>query len=151
MWYSNGRGRVWYATGWPPPGAAAVEHRGVTLMSFDGDPDHPILADPFRWDLLEFVYRRDPNDYRESHIDMTFGREGLVRRLRFYAPQDLEMSRGLPNAFGMCILDVSGRQLEGIAVRVANFEQSYGAPRFWAARVVDLDDPGDAEVKVGKG
>jgi hypothetical protein len=119
-------------------------------MSFDGDPDHPVLADPFRWDLLEFAYRRDLTDWRESYIDMTFERGGIVKRLRFYAPRDLELSRGLPNASGMCILDVSGRQLEGVGVRVSNFEQSYGAPCFWAARVVDLDGPRITEAALGE-
>ena len=105
---------------------------------FDGDPDHPIFPDLFRWELTEFAYHRDPVDRRESYIDMVFERDAQRRRLRFYAPQDLEMSPGLPNSFGMCILDVSGRQLEGLGVRVGNFEQSYGAPSFWAARVVEV-------------
>jgi hypothetical protein len=108
------------------------------VAGFDGDPDHSILPDPYMWELVEFTYRRDPADWRESYIDMVFTRDGLGRRLRFLAPQDLEMSRGLPNSFGLCILDVSGRQLEGLRVRVANFEQSYGAPRFWAAQVVEV-------------
>jgi hypothetical protein len=110
------------------------------VTDFDGDPDHPILPDPWRWELLEFTFRRDVADWRESYIDMVFGRDGVERRLRFLAPQDLELSKGLPNSFGMCILDVSRRQLEGLSVRVANFEQSYGAPSFWAARVVEVTD-----------
>jgi hypothetical protein len=32
------------------------------MALFDGDPGHPILADPWRWSLLEFTYRRDPAD-----------------------------------------------------------------------------------------
>jgi hypothetical protein len=107
--------------------------------SFDGDPYHPILPEPWRWELMEFTFQRDLADWRASYIDMTFERDGVVRRLRFIAPQNLEMSAGLPNSFGMCILDVSGRHLEELGVRVSNFEQSYGAPSFWAARVVDLD------------
>ena len=115
------------------------------MPGFDGDPDHPILPAPYSWELIEFVYRRDPHDWRESYIDMVFARNGEERRLRFFAPQDLEMSRGLPNSFGMCILDVRGRQLEGLRVRVANFEQSYGAPSFWAARVVEVTEQRHAE------
>src|SRR4051812_34327448 len=111
-------------------------------MDFDGDPVHPVLDAPWTWELLEFSYHRDPADWARSYIDMVFERGGVVRRLRFYGPRDLEMSRGLPNAAGMCILDVSGRQLENIGVRVANFEQSSnGAPRFWAARVEDSSLP----------
>jgi hypothetical protein len=110
------------------------------MGGFDRDPDHPILPDPWRWELLEFTYRRDPDDWQQSYIDMVFARDGEVRRLRFFAPQNLEMSRGLPSSVGMCILDVNARQLEGLRVRVANFEESYGAPRFWAARVVEVTD-----------
>jgi hypothetical protein len=72
---------------------------------------------------------------------MVFERDGVVRRLRFFAPQQLQLSEGLPNTIGMCILDVSGRQLDCLGVRVANFEQPNGAPKFWAARVVEI--PGD--------
>jgi hypothetical protein len=121
-----------------------TQRRPTALAGFDDDPDHPILTDPFRWELLEFTYRRDLDDWRESYIDMVFVRDAERRRLRFYAPQELEMSRGLPNSFGLCILDVSGRQLEGLGVRVANLEQSYGAPSFWASRVVEVAEPGPA-------
>ena len=112
---------------------------------FDGDPAHPILPDPWRWELLEFTYRRDPDDWRESYIDLLFARGGVERRLRFFAPQDVELSRGLPNSSGLCILDVSARQLDGLRVRVASFEQSYGTPSFWAARVVEVREAGPAE------
>jgi hypothetical protein len=117
---------------------------GGSPMNFDGDPDHPILDAPWTWELLEFVYHRDPADWRGSYIDMVLERGGVVRRLRFFAPQDLELSQGLPNTSGMCILDVRARQLDGLGVRVAEFEQSYGTPSFWAARVVDLDREGSA-------
>jgi hypothetical protein len=110
------------------------------VEGFDGDPDHPILPDPWRWELREFTYRCQPADSREPYIDMVFARDGEERRLRFFAPQALEMSRGLPNSFGMCILDISRRQLEGLRVRVANYEQAYGAPSFWAASVVEVTD-----------
>ena len=108
------------------------------MSDYEGDPDHPILPFPFLWDLIEFIYHKVPNDWHESFIDMLFEREGETKRLRFFAPQTLEISEGLPNSFGMCILDVSSRQLDGIRVRVANFEQSYGAPTFWAAQVVEI-------------
>jgi hypothetical protein len=29
------------------------------VAGFDGDPAHPILPDPFLWELVEFTYRRD--------------------------------------------------------------------------------------------
>jgi hypothetical protein len=110
------------------------------VATFDGDPDHPILRDPWAWELREFTYRRDPADWHESHIDIVFERGGVVRRLRFFAPQQVRISEGLPNTLGMVILDVRGRQLDGLGVRVANYEQSPGGPEFWAARVVEVID-----------
>jgi hypothetical protein len=110
------------------------------VSGFDGDPDHPILHEPWRWELLEFTYRRSLADWQESYIDLVFYRDGQKRRLRFFAPQDIELSRGLPNSAGLCILDVSGRQLDGLRVRVASFEQSCGTPSFWAARVVEVTE-----------
>ncbi len=107
-------------------------------LDSSGDPEHPILSHPYSWELVEFMYREDQSDWRESYIDLVFARDGQERRLRFLAPRDLEMSRGLPNSIGLVILDISGRQLEGIKVRVDNFEQSHGAPRFWAAEVFEV-------------
>ena len=115
------------------------------MKVFDGDPDHSILPESWRWELVEFTYPRDPHGWRESYIDLVFDRDGSERRLRFFAPQDLEMSRGLPNSFGWHILDVRGRQLEGLRVCVVNFEQSYDTPSFWAARVVEVTEQGAAE------
>jgi hypothetical protein len=127
---------------WP---AKSSSSPGTLMGTYDNDPDHPILNDPYSWELLEFTYRRDPTDGVHSHIDMVFLRGGETCRLRFYNPQQIEMSAGVPNSFGMCILDVSQRQLQGIGVRVANFEESNGAPTFWAERVVNLDDPNRQE------
>jgi hypothetical protein len=110
----------------------------LTVSGFDGDPEHPILPDAWRWELIEFTYRRDLADWRESHIEMVFRQNGVERRLRFLSPQDLELSQGLPTSTGMRILDVSGRQLDGLRVRVASFEQSYGTPTFWAASVIEV-------------
>jgi hypothetical protein len=116
------------------------------MPTYDDDPDHPILVNPFLWELMELTYRRARSDGRQSHLDMVFEQNGETRRLRFYNPQSIEwFPGGVPNSFGMCILDVSRRQMEGIGVRVANFEQSYGAPTFWAERVVDLDDPNNLD------
>jgi hypothetical protein len=43
-------------------------------MSFDGDPDHPILESPWTWKILEFTYHRDPSDWRESYVDLVLGK-----------------------------------------------------------------------------
>jgi hypothetical protein len=31
-------------------------------MSFDGDPDHPIIERPFEYEIIEFCYHNDPDD-----------------------------------------------------------------------------------------
>ena len=113
------------------------------MSDFDGDPFHPILPDPWFWELVEFSYRRDLNDRQKSYIDMVFKRAGAERRLRFIAPRDVELSRGELSSSGICILDVSARQMVGLRVRVATFEMSYGTPSFWAAEVVDVTDSTD--------
>jgi hypothetical protein len=116
----------------------------LTVAGPDGDPDHPILPDPYRWELVEFTYRR-ADDWRESYIDLVLARAGVERRLRFFAPRDVELSRGLPNSSGLYIQDVSGRQMEDVRVRVGSFEEHWGVPSFWAASVVEVAEVADAE------
>jgi hypothetical protein len=110
-------------------------------MPYDGDPDHPIIERPWEYQILLFCYHHDPDDWRNSYIDLSLGRGTTVRRLRFLGPQELQIERGcFPQPTGgMCILDVRHRQLEGIGVRVADFEASLGAVTFWAREVTDLD------------
>ncbi len=106
----------------------------------DGDPDHPILPDPFRWVLVEFTYRHDPADWQRSYIDLVLERDGVQRRLRFFAPRDVELTRGVLNSSGLYIQDVSGRQMEGVTVRVGSFEPDWCVPSFWAASVAEVTE-----------
>lgn len=46
----------------------------------EGDPDHPIIDAPFRWELVEFTYRRAAA-WEESYIDLVLARDGVERRL----------------------------------------------------------------------
>jgi hypothetical protein len=113
-------------------------------MSFDGDPDHPIIDSPFEYEIIEFCYHNDPNESKNAYLDLTLRRGITVRRLRFLQPQDLEIEKGFPRPTrGMCILDVRHRQLNGVNVRVADFEASWGKLTFWAREVLDLDREGD--------
>ena len=122
------------------------------MANFNGDPEHPILPEPFRWELVEFSFRRSESDWKDCYIDMLFARDGEERRLRFYGPRDLEIIHDLPVSSGMCILDVTARQLDDLRVRVANFEGATGAPPFWASQVVDLlhPDSGPGDEKYGE-
>jgi hypothetical protein len=116
------------------------------LEMLDGDREHPLMPDAFRWELVEFTYRTHATDWREAYIDLVFRRDDTERRLRFFGPQDLRIPEGLPNSSGMSILDVTARQLDGLRVLVKNFEDSYGAPTFWAADVVEITDAATAGV-----
>lgn len=112
-------------------------------MSYDGDPDHPIIERPFEYEIVVFCYHHDPDDSRNSYLDMALQRGTTVRRLRFLQPQDLEIEKGFPRPTrGMCILDVRHRHMDGMNVRVADFEASWGKVTFWAREVLDLDIQG---------
>jgi len=109
-------------------------------MTFDDDPDHPIIERPYEYDILLFCYHIDPENDRNSYLDLTLRRGPTVRRLRFLAPQDLEIEKGFPQPTrGMRILNVRRRQLDGLGVMVEDFEASSGRVTFWAREVRDLD------------
>jgi hypothetical protein len=112
----------------------------------DGDPYHPILPDPYSWTLVEFAYRLDPADWWESYIDLVFSRGGVERRLRFFAPREVEVPRGtLGNWCRVYVTDVTVRQLEDMRVRVGSFESDWCVPSFWAASVVEVAEPRHTE------
>lgn len=102
--------------------------------------DHPIIDNPWEYDIIEFRYHVDPENWRESFIDIHLKKGDILRRLRFFSPQDLKIEQGFPHPTrGLCILDIRSRQLEGLGVEVADFEASHGSVTFIASEVVDLD------------
>lgn len=111
-------------------------------MPYDGDPDHPIIDRPWEYTIASLCYYNDPEQWSASYIDLKLVRGDVVRRLRFLGPQDFAVEKGcFPQPTrGMCILDVSHRRLEGIGVRVADFEATPGAVTFWARKVIDIDE-----------
>ncbi len=105
------------------------------------DPEHPIIKHPHKYNIIGFYYHINLDDFLESYIDLTMKYEDLVRSLRFYGPQDLEIEKGFPeNTGGMKILDVRKRQLDAIGVWVTDVEASHGSLTFWAKNVIDLDN-----------
>jgi hypothetical protein len=105
------------------------------------DPDHPIICRPWEYHILDFHYHYDPEDWKQSYIDLTLRKGSTVRRLRFLGPRSLKVEEGFPAPTGgMEILDVRHRQMEGVGVHVHDFEASPGAITFWAADVLDLDE-----------
>lgn len=89
---------------------------------------------------MHFGYHLDSKGQEDPYIELHLQKGTLIRRLRFRQPRDLEIEKGFPNrTHGLCILDVSARQLEGVGIRIEDFENTPGAIRFWARDVVDLD------------
>jgi hypothetical protein len=112
------------------------------MVGPEDDPYHPILPDPYSWELVEFTYRRDPANWRQTYIDLLFTRNGAERRLRFFAPQEVELPCGTMGSWcRVYVADASGRQLENMRVRVASFEPGWCVPSFWAAAVVEVTEP----------
>lgn len=108
-------------------------------MSTEGDPPHPIIQRPWEYQVIGFNYQI-PIDETPAFIDLTLAKGPVLRRLRFLWPRDLTIERGFPTQTGgLEILDVTGRQMEGVGVRVHDFEATPGAVEFWAAEVLDLD------------
>ena len=103
------------------------------------DPNHPIIERPFEYRVTGFAFHRALDDSIESYADLTLQRDDVIRRLRFLGPQSISIEEGFPNGSGMFIADVRHRGLEGLGVRVDDFESSGGAIRFWARTVIDLD------------
>lgn len=110
-------------------------------MKFEKTPDHPIIDKPWEYDIVGFNYQVDPDNWRNSYIDVTLKKNDSIRQFCFISPQNVKIEVGflLTRTGGMEILDVSDRQLDGIKVWVNDFEASPGAITFWAYQVIDLD------------
>lgn len=109
-------------------------------MVVEQDPPHRIIDAPHSYQLRALRYDTGA-DGGEPYLDLELGKGPEIRRLRFWSPRDLEIEKGFPQSTGgMEILDVSARHLDGIGVRVADCESSWGAITFWARCVVDLAD-----------
>ena len=109
-------------------------------MPVEPDPDHPIIEKPWEYHIVDFYYHVDQDDWDKSYIDMVLAKGSTVRRLRFWSPRSLKIEEGFPMPTGgMEITDVRHRQMQGISVRVGDFEASWGAVTFWASEVEDLD------------
>jgi hypothetical protein len=109
-------------------------------MSIEREPYHPIIDRPWQYEIAEFRYHVDPNDWSASFIDLHLRRGSVIRRLRFFAPQNLKIEPGFPLATGgMCIIDIRERQWDRVGIEVADFEGSSGSITFFARNVLDLD------------
>lgn len=105
------------------------------------DPQHPILAEAWKHDVVDFRWGRIAE---ESFVEVVLKHveSGCTRRLRFLGARDVVFSDALMN-WGLDIQDVSGRQLEGVAIQVSNFENSEGQVRLLARNVLDVTEGTD--------
>ena len=91
---------------------------------------------------MGLAFRRQLDRSEEAYLDLTLQKGLEVRRLRFFSPQDIRLEEGFPESPGLYITDVSGRGMEGIRIRVDDFEAGGGGLGFWARDVIDLDRQG---------
>ena len=109
------------------------------VMTKKEDPIHSIVERPWEYEILSLGFYQSPSEEFEPFIDLTLKKGDVLRHLRFYSPRELEIEKGFPaRTGGFCIYDVSARGLEGLGVRVDDFEANWGAVRFWAREVVEI-------------
>ena len=102
------------------------------------DRDHPVLPEAWRHQIVGLRLELKPRDGAEPFLDLTLELGGARRTLRFFSPQSLEIEEGGPVSGGLRVLDVSGRQLDGLRVRVDDSEATPGSLRFWARDVAPI-------------
>jgi len=117
-------------------GARNGKDVGPTLVN--AEPEHPILAEPWTYELERIDWRPTPA-IAESFLDLTFRRGTERRRLRFLSPTQVKVDQGFcGQCCGLAIHDIRSRGWDGVRIEVVNFEASPGIT-FFAADVVDLD------------
>lgn len=102
------------------------------------DPKHAVLPDAWRYEIVGLQLELDPENGQEPFLDLTLRLDGTRLTLRFFSPQNIEIEEGGPVSGGFTILDVSHRQLDGLSVRVDDYEARRGSLRFWARDVVPI-------------
>lgn len=105
----------------------------------DQDPDHPILPEAWRYEIVGLKLERAPLDEGEPYLDLTLQYSGRRRTLLFWSPGDFEIERGGPRmTSGLTIKDLRGRGLCNTGVKVGDFEASTGSVRFVARTVEEI-------------
>jgi hypothetical protein len=124
-----------------PPGQL---RRSAAITTFETHVDnlhHPILDRPWDWEIarLEWVAANETNS---SHLDVTFTREGELRKLRFAEPQNVSINfddgHNSIQCGEMVILDVRDRQLDALNVQVTEGGASGSPLRFYAKSVTEI-------------
>ncbi len=108
-------------------------------MATEREPDHPVLAEPWKYDIVGLEYHADPDTPKEDCLILALRREGATRRLRFTGVRNLRLEEGFPGRTGgLCITDISARGWEDCGVEVDDFENSGGGIYFYARDVEEI-------------
>ena len=102
------------------------------------DPEHPILPEAWKHEVIEFHWNRSED---EPYVDLVLrhAESGLVRRLRFLWPEEVRfVNAGM--GWGLFIQDIRSRQLQGLNVKVGNFENCDATVELMARDVMDITD-----------
>ncbi len=102
------------------------------------DPDHPILPEAWKHEVVEFHWSCTGD---EPFVDLVLrhAENGSVRRLRFLRPEEVRFAdAGMQ--WGLYIQDIRSRQLQGLNVKVGNFENAPTTVELMAWDVVDITD-----------
>jgi len=100
---------------------------------------HKVLKAPHTYEIVYFSYDVNTEDDKCSTIDLHLEKDGVIKKLRFTGPQELEIEKGFPYATrGMFFEDVSSHGLDGLKVYVGDFEATLGSITFWARNVEEV-------------
>ncbi len=108
-------------------------------MPHQRDPDHPILPDAWKYEVVEFHWARADDGERYVDLVLRHADTGAERSLRFRRPEDVRFA-DVGMQWGLFIDDIGARQLQGPHVRVGNFENAAAPVELMALDVVDVTD-----------
>jgi hypothetical protein len=101
---------------------------------------HAVLESPHEYELVEFRYVVDKEDFRQSFVEMRLQKDSHFVSLKFWQPTHLKIEEGFPEATGgMVFYDLSGQYLEDIRIEVTDFESNWGAITFFARDVERIE------------
>jgi hypothetical protein len=103
------------------------------------DPRHPILPDAWKYEVVEFHWARGDDGERYVDLVLRHTESDGERRLRFRRPVEVRFA-DCGYTSGLFIDDISGRGLQGLHVRVGNYENDATPVELMAWDVVDITD-----------
>lgn len=108
-------------------------------MVHQRDPAHPILQDAWRHEVVELHWARAENGERYVDLVLRHADTGVERKLRFRRPTQVRFA-DVGMCWGLFIDDISSRQMQGLHVRVGDFENSGTPVELMAWDVSEISD-----------